>query len=255
MSFEMSFSRLFVHHEWISIPASRVMAEVCWKSLNLSRGNPNCLSGRAGLVVITFALSVWFGFVSLRADSPVVLLESLESSIAIFPWPWHYDSATHQSTSVEQRLLCSSSCSTLSSFWLEGFVLAVTLITVEGGGTSSSWPLDGEEMNVNNWAVMEEKLGNQAALRLRGISTWTEVPVKEPLIVRLWTKVLKVICRKQGNLLRASWRIKGWENPKKQRSNEENGGSCCWANQDLSKKDFFFYSLIKQEVSNWTKEA
>lgn len=56
---------------------------------------------------------------------------------------------------------------------------------------------------------MEEKLGNQAALRLRGISTWTEVSVKEPLIVRLWTKVLKVIGGKQGNLLRASWRIKG----------------------------------------------
>lgn len=85
MSFEMSFSRLFVHHEWISTPASRVMAEVCWKSQNLSRGNPNCLHGRTGLVVITFALSVWFGFVGLRADSPVVLLESLESSIAIFP--------------------------------------------------------------------------------------------------------------------------------------------------------------------------
>lgn len=56
---------------------------------------------------------------------------------------------------------------------------------------------------------MEEKLGNQAALRLRGISTWTEVSVKEPLIVRLWTKVLKVIGGKQGNLLRASRRIKG----------------------------------------------
>lgn len=45
---------------------------------------------------------------------------------------------------------------------------------------------------------MEEKLGNQAALRLRGISTWTEVSVKEHLIVRLWTKVLKVISEHLG---------------------------------------------------------
>lgn len=76
MFFEMSFSRLFVHHEWISTPASRVMAEVCWKSLNLSRGNPNCLHGRTGLVVITFALSVWFGFVGLRADRPTTWAQS-----------------------------------------------------------------------------------------------------------------------------------------------------------------------------------
>ena len=89
----------FVHHEWISTPAARVMAEVCWESQNLSGGNPNCLHGRTGLLVITVHLP-WVCDLGLlvcvltgrpHESSPVVLLESLESSISSFPWPWPYD--------------------------------------------------------------------------------------------------------------------------------------------------------------------
>ena len=155
----------FVHHEWISTPAARVMAEVCWESQNLSGGNPNCLHGRTGLLVITFALSVWFGFAGLCADRPATWAQSSGVTGITGEQHLHFSLTLALRLKLNPLLLNSSyfavplvGCSLLSDW--RGFVLVVTLITAEGGGTSLSWPLDGEEMNVNNCAVMaEEKLG------------------------------------------------------------------------------------------------
>ena len=74
--FEMSLSRLFVHREWISTPASRVTAEVCWKSQNLSRGNTKLSPWQDGISghYICFESAIWVcWFACWQADhmSPV----------------------------------------------------------------------------------------------------------------------------------------------------------------------------------------
>lgn len=119
---------------------------------------------------------MWFGWAQLSLVCYVSSAGHIDSVIKITAGQWinathtnfilgtsQYDILIHFTSSMEQ-LLFRSSCVMFSSLWLEGLMLVVTLITIEVGCTAFSWPLDRDQIDVNNCRATDRgKLNAQSS--------------------------------------------------------------------------------------------